>query len=90
VRVDRVRENMTALQADAALITAPENVAYYSGFTGVSSQLLVTPMEVLFFTDFRYVEQAQAETDCDVQESGACAAWAWIFPACLIAHTGRT
>ena len=89
MRVDRLRENMTALQADAALITAPENVTYYSGFTGVSSQLLVTPTEVLFFTDFRYVSRRSVETDCDVvetqgdtrirgistlRESGACAA----------------
>ena len=69
MRVDRLREDMTAFHADAALITAPENVAYYSGFTGVSSQLLITPNEVLFFTDFRYVEQAQKETDCDVVET---------------------
>ena len=69
MRADRLREDMAAMSVDAALITAPENVTYYSGFTGVSSQLLITPDEVLFFSDFRYIEQAQTETDCDVVET---------------------
>lgn len=69
MRVDRLREDMTEVSVDAALITTPENVMYYSGFTGVSSQLLITPEEKLFFTDFRYTEQAQTETDFDVVET---------------------
>jgi Xaa-Pro aminopeptidase len=60
---------MAAVSVDAALITTPENVTYYSGFTGVSSQLLITSDKVLFFTDFRYTEQAETETDCDVVET---------------------
>jgi len=71
MRVDKLREDMAAVSVDAALITIPENVTYYSGFTGVSSQLLITPDEALFFTDFRYTEQAQAETECDVVETKA-------------------
>jgi Xaa-Pro aminopeptidase len=60
---------MAAVSADAVLITTQENVTYYSGFTGASSQLLITPDDMLFFTDFRYVEQAQAETEFDVVET---------------------
>lgn len=71
MRVDRLREDMLAANADAALITATENVTYYSGFTGNSSQLLITHDDMLFFTDFRYTEQAQAETEFDVIETKA-------------------
>ena len=71
MRVDRLREDMLAANADAALITATENVTYYSGFTGNSSQLLITQDDMLFFTDFRYTEQAQAETEFDVIETKA-------------------
>jgi Xaa-Pro aminopeptidase len=46
-----------------------ENVAYYSGFSGHSSQLLVTPDEQYFFTDFRYTEQAESETNFTVVET---------------------
>ncbi len=70
MRVDRLREVMMAVSADAALITTAENVTYYSGFTGASSQLLITQDNMLFFTDFRYTEQAQGETDFDVVETG--------------------
>ncbi len=71
MRVDRLREDMLVANADAALITATENVTYYSGFTGNSSQLLITQDDMLFFTDFRYTEQAQAETEFDVIETKA-------------------
>jgi Xaa-Pro aminopeptidase len=69
MRIDRLREDISAVSVDAALITTPENVTYYSGFTGVSSQLLITQNDTLFFTDFRYTEQAQAETEFDVVET---------------------
>lgn len=69
MRIDSLREDMTAVSVDAALITTTENVLYYSGFTGTSSQLLITPDDTLFFTDFRYAEQAQAETEFDVIET---------------------
>jgi Xaa-Pro aminopeptidase len=53
----------------AALITDKDNVRYYSGFLGTSSQLLITQREMWFFTDFRYTEQAEAETDFAVVET---------------------
>ena len=43
---------------------------YYSGFRGDSSQLLVTKDEKVLFTDFRYTEQAENETDFEVVETG--------------------
>ena len=71
MRVDKLREAMGKCGADAALITSVENVTYYSGFSGNSSQLLITPGETYFFTDFRYTEQAEAETDFTVVETKA-------------------
>jgi len=69
MRLQRLRASMQRLGADASLITTKENVAYYSGFTGTSSQLLITKEHKLFFTDFRYAEQAEAETDYTVVET---------------------
>jgi Xaa-Pro aminopeptidase len=69
MRIQKLRETMQRAGADAALITSAVNVRYYSGFSGVSSQLLITPDKKLFFTDFRYTEQAEAETDFTVIET---------------------
>lgn len=69
MRTEKLRQALVQRGADAALVTTSENVAYYSGFTGTSSQLLITQTQKLFFTDFRYAEQAQTETDFDVVET---------------------
>ncbi len=71
MRIQKLREAMQKAGADAALITSDKNVRYYSGFSGNSSQLLITPDKKLFFTDFRYSEQAEAETDFTVVETKA-------------------
>jgi len=47
---------------DGVLISELRNVRYLSGFTGSSACLLITRRERLFFTDFRYQEQAEKET----------------------------
>lgn len=46
---------------DAALVYSPANRRYLSGFTGSTGYVLLTPMESVFFADFRYLEQAQNE-----------------------------
>lgn len=69
MRINILRAAMAQSAADAALITSSENVTYYSRFSGTSSQLLITPGEKYFFTDFRYAEQAEAETDFTVVET---------------------
>lgn len=65
MRIQKLRESM-ANSADGALITAAENVRYYSGFTGDSSQLLITKDSQFLFTDFRYAEHAEKETEFKV------------------------
>jgi Xaa-Pro aminopeptidase len=47
---------------DALLISEPENVRYLSGFTGSSGWLLISGQNAILATDFRYVEQAKAES----------------------------
>lgn len=69
MRIKKIRESMRKIGADAALITSNTNVRYYSGFSGASSQLLITQDKTLFFTDFRYTEQAEAETGFTVIET---------------------
>ncbi len=79
MRIAKLREAMTQAQADAALITADENIRYYSGFSGSSSQLLITQTEKHLFTDARYSEQAESETDFTVIETKSPARLAAIF-----------
>jgi len=60
-RLAKFRARLRRLKPDAALITDTVNVRYLSGFTGDGSALLITQSHALFVTDFRYVEQAEAE-----------------------------
>lgn len=69
MRIQKLLQAMQRHGADAALITASENVAYYSGFSGTSSQLMITPAQSYIFTDFRYAEQAAKETNFAVVET---------------------
>lgn len=45
------------------LITKPENRRYFSGFSGSAGMLLISNNENHLVTDFRYIEQATAETE---------------------------
>jgi Xaa-Pro aminopeptidase len=79
MRIKALREAMIKKGIDAALIITDENIRYYSGFSGMSSELLVTPEQNYLFTDFRYTEQAEAETDFTVIETKGPARHAAIF-----------
>lgn len=46
---------------DAILVTNYYNIRYLSKFTGTSSLLLILHNKMFFFTDFRYMEQANKE-----------------------------
>ena len=60
-RTDRLVELLRARDLDSLLVTDLLNVRYLTGFTGTNGACIVTPEERLFFTDFRYVEQARAQ-----------------------------
>ena len=60
-RVDRLVALLGECELDALVVTNLLNVRYLSGFTGTNGACVVTPDERLFFTDFRYVEQAREQ-----------------------------
>jgi len=60
-RTDRLVELLEARELDSLLVTELVNVRYLTGFTGSNGACVVTRDERLFFTDFRYVEQARGE-----------------------------
>lgn len=61
-RAARLRERLEHAGLDAALINSPANRRYLTGFDGsYGFALLTTNGERLFFTDWRYVEQAAAQ-----------------------------
>ena len=62
LRLARLRERMDELEVDAFLVSAPENRRYLSGFTGSNGVLVITRADALLATDFRYIEQARAES----------------------------
>ena len=60
-RTDRLVELLHARDLDSLLVTDLLNVRYLTGFTGTNGAAIVTRDERLFFTDFRYVEQASQQ-----------------------------
>jgi Xaa-Pro aminopeptidase len=55
-RVDRLR----GILEEPLLVTNPVNVLYLTGFESSNAALLVEPERVRLFTDFRYIEAAEA------------------------------
>lgn len=62
-RTKRLLEQFPAAEIDRLLVTEPSNLRYLTGFTGSNGLALLGPEELLFVTDFRYVEQAAEEVD---------------------------
>ncbi len=70
--VERMSTPLTRLRGilhagDAALVTAPQNLRYFTGFPSGESYLAVFPDAAYFLTDSRYIEMAQrtvAEVQC--------------------------
>ena len=60
-RTDRLVELLEARNLDSLLVSDLLNVRYLTGFTGSNGACVVTRDERLFYTDFRYVEQARAQ-----------------------------
>jgi Xaa-Pro aminopeptidase len=64
------RADRLALDVDALLVTDLVNVRYLTGFTGSNGMAVVGPDVRRFITDFRYVEQAQAQVEgYDVEQA---------------------
>jgi Xaa-Pro aminopeptidase len=61
VRADRLVELLAERDLDALAVTDLVNLRYLTGFTGSNGACIVSREERLFFTDFRYVEQAREQ-----------------------------
>jgi Xaa-Pro aminopeptidase len=57
-RADRLAEAVRERGLDALLVTSLPNLRWVTGFTGTNGACVIGPDVRLFFTDFRYVEQA--------------------------------
>jgi Xaa-Pro aminopeptidase len=57
-RAGRLAERIAEKQLDALVVTNLWNVRYLTGYTGTNGIAVVGPDLRVFFTDFRYVEQA--------------------------------
>jgi len=56
---------------EALWVTGPANRRYLTGFTGTSGYVLVTLHKAVFFTDFRYMEQAAGQVkNCEIRQHG--------------------
>lgn len=60
-RLSRLRSALGRRGPSAILVTNLPNVRWLCGFTGSSGSVLVGAREAVFFTDFRYREQARRE-----------------------------
>lgn len=61
IRIKYLKEEMKKRDLDAVLIYKPENRRYISGFTGSAGFVLIKEDKNIFFTDFRYLEQASVQ-----------------------------
>ncbi len=60
-RLVKVKNLIARKGLDGIFVSRGANRRYLSGFTGSTGNLLITPDENIFITDFRYVEQAEQE-----------------------------
>ncbi len=60
-RADQVIDGLAEREIDSLLVTNLTNVRWVAGFTGTNGLALVGRDVRMFATDFRYVEQAQAQ-----------------------------
>ena len=63
MRITNLRNQMKCLCVDAIIVYKPENRRYISGFTGSTGYALITQEECIFFTDFRYLQQASIQCE---------------------------
>ena len=69
-RADRLEELLAEQELDALLVTNLVNVRYLTGYTGTNGVCVVGPGLRAFFTDFRYVQQAERQVQGFDRERG--------------------
>lgn len=61
-RIVRLRQFLQDHVADGAIIIQPENLRYFSGFTGGEGALVISNDQAILWTDSRYTEQAAQQS----------------------------
>jgi Xaa-Pro aminopeptidase len=56
-RLQKFLNRLKQENLDGFIVSSPANISYLSGFTSCDAYLLVSPKEVIYFTDSRYVEE---------------------------------
>lgn len=80
-RLAALREALGRADLDALLVTAPPNIRYLTGFSGSNALLLVSALESVLFTDFRYETQVADEvTDAATVRIEATSLWHGLWP----------
>lgn len=71
-RLAKLRARITRRRLDGFLVVNRNNIYYLSGFSGEDSWLLITLDRAFLVTDFRFREQARAETstEYEIRERG--------------------
>ena len=59
--IERLKKLIDIIPANATLILSPENLYYFSGFTGGEGMLYIDKKRLILFTDSRYTVQAKEE-----------------------------
>lgn len=60
-RLAALRQSLREARLDGLLLTALPNIRYLTGFTGSSALVVVTELDALLVTDFRYATQVSTE-----------------------------
>ncbi len=60
-RIENLQNILKEKEANTLLVTDIKNIRYLSGFTGSTAMMVVSEDKSEFFTDFRYISQAQHE-----------------------------
>jgi Xaa-Pro aminopeptidase len=76
-RLDKLQNKLIEQGLDAIIITQPENRRYLSGFGGSAGLLFISPQDAILATDFRYIDQAQAQATSFsiIQTKGQLSDW---------------
>jgi Xaa-Pro aminopeptidase len=76
-RLGKLRSQFAPKGLNGLIVSQAENRRYLSGFTGSAGFLLISQQKAILATDFRYVEQAQAQAPGFevVQIQGEIAKW---------------
>lgn len=66
-RIKKFREKLSFKGIGAILVTDMKDIRYLSGFTGSTAFMIITPGEARFFTDGRYIAQAEEEVSPEIE-----------------------